>query len=108
MEQNEYSVELLPAALDDFTQIVSLFIMMNSKNGAVRIKAKLIKAIKNIGAMPYSYPHVHDEKMLKFGFRMAVVEKYLVFFKIFEDDKKVIIYRILNGKTNYPTVLLSE
>lgn len=36
---------------------------------------------------------------------MIVVEKYLMFYKVSEDEKKIIFYRVLNGKTNYPTLM---
>ena len=48
---------------------------------------------------------VPDPKLLKLGFRMIVVEKYLMFYKVFEEEKKILFYRVLNGKTNYPTLM---
>lgn len=36
---------------------------------------------------------------------MIVVEKYLMFYRVFEDEKKIIFYRVLNGKRNYPTLM---
>lgn len=105
MAENEYSIEFLSDALNDFTEIVSSFIMLDSKKGAVRIKNKIVKSAKQIQAMPYIGVTVPDEKMAKSGFRMMVIEKYLMFYKVFEDEKNVVIYRILNGKTNYPSLM---
>ena len=36
---------------------------------------------------------------------MTVVENYLMFYKVFEEEKQVYIYRVLNGKTNYPALM---
>ena len=41
MEENEkYTVEFLSDALNDMTEIVSAFVMLGSRQGAIRIKEK--------------------------------------------------------------------
>lgn len=105
MAEYEYSLEFLPAALNDLTEIVSMFVMLGNKNGAVRIKEKLMKAAEQIHIFPYSGVTVPDEKMARAGFRMTVVENYLMFYKVFDEGKQVYIYRVLNGKTNYPALM---
>ena len=102
---NEYTIEFLPAALNDMTEIISTFIMLGSKQGAVRIKDKMNKAAEQILLFPYSGMSVPDPKLSKLGCRMIVVEKYLMFYKVFEEEKKILFYRVLNGKTNYPTLM---
>lgn len=102
---NDYTIEFLPAALNDMTEIISTFIMLGSKQGAVRIKDKMNKAAEQILLFPYSGMSVPDPKLPKLGFRMIVVEKYLMFYKVFEEEKKILFYRVLNGKTNYPTLM---
>ena len=106
MEQNEcYTVEFLPEALGDMTEIVSAFVMLGSKQGARRIRTKMLKAAEQVGTFPYSGVTVPDEKLARSGFRMMVAEKYLMLYRIFEDEKKVIFYRVLNGTLNYPSLM---
>lgn len=100
-----YTVEFLPAAFNDMTEIISSFVMLGSKQGAVRIKDKLNKAVGQVLRFPYSGITVPDPKISKMGFRMIVVEKYLMMYKVFDVDKKIIFYRVLNGKTNYPSLM---
>lgn len=102
---NEYTLEFLPLALNDITEIVSSFVMLGSKHGAIRIKNKINKDAEQIFHFPYSGVTVPDPKMAKQGFRMIVVEKYLMFYRVFEDEKKIIFYHVLNGKRNYPTLM---
>ena len=102
---NEYTLEFLPLALNDITEIVSSFVMLGSKQGAIRIKNKINKAAEQIFHFPYSGVTVPNPKKAKQGFRMIVVEKYLMFYRVFEDEKKIIFYRVLNGKRNYPTLM---
>lgn len=104
-ESNEYTLEFLPLALNDITEIISSFVMLGSKQGAIRIKNKINKASEQILHFPYSGVTVPDPKMSKMGFRMIVVEKYLMFYRVFEDEKKITFYRVLNGKRNYPALM---
>lgn len=109
MQPNEtYNVEFLRIALNDIDEVIASFIMLGSKQGAERIKAKFIKAAKQIQQFPYSGITVPDKKMTKSGFRMIIVENYLMFYKVFDDERKIIFYRVLNGKTNYPTMFSKE
>ena len=78
--------------------------MLGNKNGAIRIKNNMNKAAEQIQFMPYSGVIVPDNRMAKAGFRMIVIEKYLMFYKIFEESKTVMLYRVINGKTNYPSL----
>ena len=106
MESNEtFQIEFLSSALNDITEIISAFIMLGSKNGAIRMKEKINKAVQQLSVFPFSGVTVPDDKLARSGYRMIIIEKYLMFYRIFEDDKKVIIYRVLNGKINYPTLL---
>lgn len=104
-ESNEYTMEFLPVALNDITENISSFIMLESKQGAIRIQKKINKAAEQILHFPYSGVTVHDPKMAKMGFRMIVIEKYLMFYRVFEDEKKITIYRVINGKRNYPALM---
>ena len=102
---NEYTLDFLPTAHNDMTEIISSFVMLGSKQGAIRIKNKMNKAAEQILMFPFSGISVPDPKLSKLGFRMIVVEKYLMFYKVFEDEKKITFYRVLNGKTNYPALM---
>ena len=106
MALNEnYKIEYLPIAVQDMNEIVSSFLMMGSKNGAIRIKDKMKQAAQRLGTFPRMSITVPDEALAKIGYRMTVVEDYLMFYRIFDDDKKVLIYRVLKGKMDYPSLL---
>lgn len=105
MAECEYSLNYLPAAKNDIAEIGSMFVMLGNINGAKRIRSKIKKAVGLIQTMPYIGPAVHDKKIAKAGFRMYIIENYLMLYKVFEDEKKVLIYRVVNGKTDYPTLM---
>lgn len=102
MAEHDYTIEYLPQAQSDIYEIITSFILLGNKNDAIRIRAKLNKAAEQIRFMPYSGVTVPDKRMAKAGFRMYIIEKYLMFYKVFNDSKSVVVYRVLNGKTNYP------
>ena len=106
MGENElYTAEFLPDALNDMTEIISAFVMLGSKQGARRIQKKFTKAAEQIRIFPYSGVAIPDKKLAEAGFRMIIAEDYLMFYKVFEDEKKVTFYRVLNGKRNYPALM---
>lgn len=106
MEENEkYTVEFLSDALNDMTEVVSAFVMLGSRQGAIRIKEKFNRAAEQIQTFPYSGVTVPDKKLSESWFRMVIAEAYLMFYKVFEDERKVVFYRVLNGKRNYPALM---
>ena len=104
-EKQKYGIEFLPTAVQDLTEIVSSFLMLESRQGAVRIKDKINKAALQLQLFPFSGMSIPDAKLSKFGFRMVVIEKYLMFYKAFDDEKKVIVYHILDGSRDYPALM---
>lgn len=101
----EYELRFLSTALDDMTEIVSSYVMLGSRQGAVRIKNKMTKAAEQIQLFPYSGVKLPDSKLAKLGFRMIIVEKYLMIYKVLEVEKKIVFYRVLDGKRDYPTLM---
>ena len=101
----EYGIEFLSTAMQDMAEIVSTFIMLGSKQGAVRIKDRFNEAAEQLQRFPYSGITVPDDKLSSSGFRMFVIEKYLMFYKVFDDESKVIVYHIINGTRDYPTFM---
>lgn len=106
MERNEYTLEFLPAALNDMSEIVGYF-AINSKKGALRIHGKMIDAAERIERHPYSGVTVPDKKLAGDGYRMAVIENYLMFYKVFENERRITVYRFINGKRDYPALFRS-
>ena len=106
MEQNDdYSIQFLTDALNDMTEIIASFVMLGSKQGAKRIQKKFNKAAGQIRSFPYSGIKVPDDKLAKMGFRMVIVEKYLMFYKVFDNEKTAVFYRVFNGKRDYPSLM---
>ena len=106
MEANkQYKVEYLPSALRDISQIVALYATLSGKSSAQRINRLFNNKADSISLFPYSSVRVPKEIVARYDFYMAIVEDYLMIYRIFEDENKVVFYRVLNGKKNYANIL---
>ena len=60
---------------------------------------KIEKAISSLEELPrYSI-------LKKQGFRVLVVEKHLIFYKVYEDKKEVVIYAVVDGRREYRNLI---
>ena len=66
-----------------------------------RFTASLKKHITNLKDNPYMYPIYFENTEI----RRMIVDNYVVFFEIFETEKKIELYRILRASWDLPTYL---
>ncbi len=62
---------------------------------------KMEKAINSLKDFPMSGSLPRYSILKKQGFRVLIVEKHLVFYKVYEDKKEVVIYAIVDGRREY-------
>jgi addiction module RelE/StbE family toxin len=101
---SKYSVRLLSIAEQDLTDLLSYLAAENSQAAAEvldRIEARL-EALQNhpfVGRVP------HNAKLTALGYRVLVIDNYLVFYKV--KGNAVLVHRILHGARDLLS-LLSE
>ena len=94
MPSSKYSVRLLSIAEQDLTDLLSYLAAENSQSAAEvldRIEARL-EALQNhpfVGRVP------HNAKLTALGYRVLVIDNYLVFYKV--KGNAVLVHRILHG-----------
>ncbi|MDP3387325.1 MAG: type II toxin-antitoxin system RelE/ParE family toxin, partial [Eubacteriales bacterium] len=66
---------------------------------------KIETAINRLQQFPESGSIPRYSILKKQGFRVLIVEKHLVFYKINEPDQTVIVYAIMDGKREYLNLL---
>lgn len=66
---------------------------------------KFEKAINSLEEFPMSGSVPRYSILKKQGFRVLIVERYLVFYKIYEDRKEVVIYAIVDGRREYRNLI---
>lgn len=66
---------------------------------------KIKTAINRLQEFPESGSIPRYSILKKQGYRVVIVERYLVFYKINEEDKTVVIYAIVDGRREYRNLI---
>lgn len=98
-----YKVTFLQSGLYDLEEIV-LYIASDSKKNALSMNEKIVATANKLAIFPMMGILVPDEKIAKMGFRMFPIDNYLLFYKVYEQEKEVTILRVIHGMRNYPNL----
>ncbi|HHW39555.1 MAG TPA: type II toxin-antitoxin system RelE/ParE family toxin [Syntrophomonadaceae bacterium] len=106
MGSEEYSLKFTPKAVEDLDEIYG-YIANNlfAPEAAENLMDKIETSIMRLKAFPYSCSFVLDEPLKKRGYRKLIVDNYIVFYMVNEQERQVVIMRILYGASNYQTIL---
>lgn len=63
------------------------------------------KAVNSLEELPMSGSIPRYSILKKQGFRVLIVERHLVFYKIYEDKEEVVIYAIVDGRREYRNLI---
>lgn len=66
---------------------------------------KIEKAIKNLEDFSYSGSIPKYSTLRRQGYRVLIVERHLIFYKINENENAVIIYAIVDGRREYKNLI---
>lgn len=72
---------------------------------ALKYLDKIEKAINSLEEFPMSGSIPRYSILKKQGFRVLAVERHLVFYKVYEDKKEVVIYAIVDGRREYRNLI---
>ena len=76
-----------------------------SINIALNYLDKIEKVIGRLEDFPMSRSIPRYSILRKQGYRVLIIERHLVFYKINEDKKEVIIYAIVDGRREYRNLI---
>lgn len=106
MESKKYSLKLTPKAVEDLEGIFAYISnYLFAPEAAEKLIDKIEESIMRLKSFPYSCSFVLDEPLKKRGYRKLIVDNYVVFYLVNEQERQVVIMRILFGASNYKTVL---
>ncbi|MET1248973.1 type II toxin-antitoxin system RelE/ParE family toxin [Sporolactobacillus sp. STCC-11] len=97
-----YNLIMSISAVNDLQEI-SRYIAkeLQEPETAQKLVAKIKRTVMSLSEMPTRYPCVTDQYLASRGIRRIVVDHYLVFYLIHEEDRVVSIIRILYSKRNW-------
>ena len=106
MSENNYSVNLYPAALRDMDSIYTYYYIESQEVAiAEKVIKKLWDAMRSLSFMPASHSPIREKRLKKDGFRKLICGEYIIPFLIDEEHKTVSVVRVFHGKMNYQKYL---
>lgn len=101
-----YKIKITGPAKNDIQSAV-LYIKNELQNpGAAADMMNLFEnEIRSLSEMPERYPLVKDSFLAADGFRITEVKNYLIFYIIRNNEKSVIIQRVLYGRRDWMNIL---
>ena len=99
---NKYILRYLPVAVDDLISIFD-WIANNSPATAAAFMEKLDQRIGSLKTHPFLGHIPRDDKLKSSGYRVLVIESYLVFYVV--RAKTVEIHRIIHGSRNLDDII---
>lgn len=98
---DRYKVTFMEPAMNDLEEIV-LYIAKDSRENAIRFHDKVIENANRLTTFPKLGLLVPDKKISNSGFRMLIIDKYLLFYKVYNDEVSVL--RVIHGSRDYPNL----
>lgn len=97
-----YKLKITELAQNDLDGIVS-YIAVNLANpsAAGSFLDELAKCYGNLKNNPFIYAKSSDLRLEKEGYRKALIKSYVLIFKIIEQQKTVVVYRVFYGASDY-------
>ena len=101
-----YNVVMLPAAEDDYREILLGFEKQLDSRQAIQAFAKELTVVfSRLAENPAIYGYSRDEGLRLGGYRKFLIGKYVALFKIDAQNKLAEIHRILHGSQDYAKYL---
>lgn len=101
-----YKVLITELAQRDLDAIVEyIAVQLSNPIAASDLLDEVDKCYSYLRSNPFIYAKSIDARLEKEGYRKALIKNYILFFKVFENEKKVIVYRIIYGARDYQKLL---
>ena len=98
MSDSTYEIKLTLKARNDIESIYSYISEgLHNPSAAQKLADKFDKAFDKISTFPLSCPIGKTEK----EYRKLIVENYIAFYKVIEETKTLIVYRVFYGMMDY-------
>ena len=99
---NKFKVKFTPLADTDMDGIYQyIFDVLKAPMAAENLIEEIERKTKQLEDMPYSCPTVDDELLKAKGYRKLVVNNFIAFYVVADDEKLVTIMRVIYGASDY-------
>lgn len=106
MPTSNYRVKLTPKAHEDLDKIYRYITdELYAPEAANSLLEKIEVGIMRLRGFPFSCSHVDDEFLRSKGYRKLIIDNYIVFYIANEEEKQVVVMRVLYGRRKYQDIL---
>ena len=102
MPSSKYTVRLLSIAEQDLVDLVSYLTTENSR-AATEVLDRIEARLAALQSRPFVGRVPHNPKLTALGYRVLVIDNYLVFYEV--KGNTVLVHRILHGARDLLRVL---
>ncbi len=104
-----YSTHITNRALQDMDAAASYirFTLLNP-DAAIHLLVKAREDIDSLADFPKRNPLVDDPILSSWGVRFIVIQGYLAFYVVSEEDKRVHVIRFLHGRRDWIQILKQD
>lgn len=96
-----YRLIFAPAFLDDLTQIHQ-FIAEHSPANAGRVAERILNSVESLQGLPHRTVIERQNPHLRFPVRTLPVRPYIVYFRVNDQEKAVLLLRVQHGARRRP------
>jgi plasmid stabilization system protein ParE len=101
-----YNLTIMPMAEEDLDGIFDYITnILEAPVAANRLMAKIEKSIQGLKATPRIGPKCRDEALSKKGYRKLIIDNYIAFYLVNDEEKTIIVMRVIYGRRNYTALL---
>ena len=101
-----YKLEFLPSARQDMVEIVRYISKeLHNPAAANRLATSFLEAADRAATFPYAAPSYNPIRSLKHEYRKLVVQNYLMFYWVDEQEKVVTMEYVTYAKRDYEQLL---
>lgn len=101
-----YKLEYLPAAVKDMTGIVRyISYKLQNPGAASSLADEMVQAADSLCEFPYAHPMHKTIRPLKHEYRRIIIQNYLMFYWVDEEQKTVTVVRVIYARRDYPKML---
>jgi len=102
VSSNKYTVRLLSIAEHDLKELIT-YVAAENVTDALTLADKIERELRNLSTHPRLGKIPNDEQFATMGYRVLVVDNYLIFYKVMGDT--ILVYRIIHGARDIPHLL---
>lgn len=100
-----YNILRTDKANDQLFDVIQYIAADAGANIALQYLNKLEAAVMNLADFPYSGTVPRYSILKKQGYRVLIVERHLIFYKVDEEKQTVMIHGIFDGRQEYRNLL---